>query len=76
LSNNSSQGLPSGVTNVARNAKALPMLANIDFESKKRYNSVRPRLGMQDNAILKNGIGLKRLKMLNAISRIDEVSQA
>jgi hypothetical protein len=52
------------------------MLANIDFESKKRYNSVRPRVGVQDNAILKNGIGLKRLNMLNAISRIDEVSQA
>lgn len=52
------------------------MLANIEFESKKRYNSVRQREGLSDNVVLKNGIGLKRLNMLNAISRIDEVSQA
>ena len=67
--------MPNGVANVARNAKALPMLANIDFESKKRYNSVRPLGGGSPNKVqLKNGLGLKRLNMLNAISRIDEVS--
>ena len=66
--------MPSGIANVARNAKALPTLANIEFESKKRYSSVRPSGGNSDNALLKNGLGLKRLNMLNAISRIDEVS--
>lgn len=54
------------------------MLANIEFESKKRYNSVNPRKKApnQDKLPLKNGIGITRLNMLNAISRIDEVSQS
>jgi uncharacterized membrane-anchored protein len=55
----------------------LPMLANIEFESKKRYSSVNPRTKQNDKHVfLKNGIGIKKLNMLEAISKIDEVSQS
>ena len=76
ISNNSSQGL-GAISNVARNARALPMLANIEFESKKRYCSVNPRIKQNDGQVrLKNGQGIKRLNMLEAISKIDEISQS
>ena len=47
ISNNSSQGL-GAISTVARNARALPMLANIEFENKKRHSSVNPRLKQGD----------------------------